>query len=109
MTAAPASRPFELVVDQVEAPVVAPPAPQAAPPKQKAPLLNGVAIAMMQMALVALGQRALVALAACFTLLTVGSAFWLWYLTPEPTDRQIVSLTIYALFVLAINVIVRRK
>lgn len=109
MTAAPASRPFELVVDQVEAPVVAPPTPQAAPPKQKAPLLNGVAIAMMQMALVALGQRALVALAACFTLLTVGSAFWLWYLTPEPTDRQIVSLTIYALFVLAINVIVRRK
>jgi hypothetical protein len=55
------------------------------------------------------GQRALVALAACFTLLTVGSAFWLWYLTPEPTDRQIVSLTIYACFVLAINVIVRRK
>ena len=109
MTASPASRPFELVADQVETPRVAPPAPQAAPAQQKASPLNGVAITMMQMALVALGQRALVALAACFTLLTVGSAFWLWYLTPEPTDRQIVSLTIYALFVLAINVIVRRK
>lgn len=105
---APQSRPFELVVDQVEAPV-APPAPQAPPPQQKASPLNGVAIAMMQMALIALGQRALVALAACFALLTVGSAFWLWYLTPEPTDRQIVSLTIYAVFVLAINVVVRRK
>lgn len=102
------SRPFELVVDQVEPPPPAP-APAAPPPQQKAPALNGVAITMMQMALTALSQRALIALAACFTLLTVGSAFWLWYLTPEPTDRQIMSLTIYALFVLAINVIVRRK
>lgn len=106
MTAQPL-RPFELVEDPVE-PRAAPQAP-AAPPPQKAPVLNGVAIAMMQMALVALGQRALVALAACFTLLTVGSAFWLWYLTPDPTDRQIISLTIYAVFVLAINFIVRRK
>lgn len=101
-------RPFELVDDRIEAP---PPqaAPQVAPPQQKASPLNSVAIAMMQMALVALGQRALVALATCFTLLTVGSCFWLWYLTPDPTDRQIVSLSIYAIFVLAINVIVRRK
>lgn len=103
----PQLRPFELVVDQAE-PAIPPAAPQApAPPK--APVLNGVAIEMMRMALTALAQRALVALAACFTLLTVGSAFWLWFLTPEPTDRQIVSLTIYALFVLAINVIVRRS
>lgn len=103
----PQSRAFELVVDQAE-PAIPPAAPQApAPPK--APVLNGVAIEMMRMALTALAQRALVALSACFTLLTVGSAFWLWFLTPEPTDRQIVSLTIYALFVLAINVIVRRK
>lgn len=100
------SRPFELVVDQVETP---PPAPPVAPSQPKTPILNGVAIQMMTMALGALSQRAIVALAACFTLLTVGSAFWLWYLTPEPSDRQIVSLTIYALFVLAINVIVRRK
>ena len=64
---------------------------------------------MLGMALAALGQRALLALSACFTLLTVGSAFWLWFLTPTPTDRQIVSLTIYAVFVLAINIIVRRK
>ena len=98
-----ASPKFELVADD---PVEA---PRPAPPPPKAPALNRVAIEMMQMALMALGQRALVALAACFTLLTVGSAFWLWFLTPEPTDRQIVSLTIYALFVLAINVIVRRK
>jgi hypothetical protein len=101
------SRQFELVVDQVEAAPQAP--PQVAPPQPKAPVLNRVAIEMMNMALMALGQRAIVALGTCFTLLTVGSAFWLWYLTPAPTDRQIVSLTIYAAFVLAINVIVRRK
>lgn len=96
------SRRFELVDD---APADAPaPAP---PPRQ--PILNGVSVQMMSMALTALSQRALVALAACFTLLTVGSAFWLWYLTPEPTDRQIVSLTIYAGFIVLVNVIVRRK
>jgi len=100
-------RPFELVVDQVEVAPQAP--PQVAPPQPKAPVLNRVAIEMMNMALMALGQRALVALAACFTLITVGSVFVLWYLTPAPTDRQIISLTIYAAFVLAINVIVRRK
>jgi hypothetical protein len=98
------SRRFELVADQVE---VRPPAAPAPEPKQ--PWINGVSVQMLSMALSALGQRALASLAACFTLLTVGSAFYLWYLTPEPTDRQIVSLTIYAVFCLAINVIVRRK
>jgi len=100
------SRPFELVVDQAEpAPPPPQPTPQPQPPKSR---LEPVAIQMMQMALAALGQRAMVALASLFTLLTVGSTFVLWYLTPEPTDRQIVSLTIYALFVVAINIIVRR-
>ena len=98
------SRPFELVVDQeIEA---APPAP---PPQPKAPVLNRVAIEMMGMALHALGQRALVALSACFTLLTVGSAFWLWMTIPDPNPHQLISLSIYALLVIAINVIVRRK
>lgn len=99
-----ASRPFELVVDQE-----AEPARVAAPPQSKPSVLNGVAIQMMTMALGALSQRAVIALATCFTLLTVGSAFFLWWQTPDPTDRQIVSLTIYAAFVLAINVIVRRN
>lgn len=102
----PASRPFELVVDQVEAP---PQAPQVAAPQQKTPVLNGVAIQMMTMALGALSQRAVIALAACFTLLTVGSAFWLWMSIPDPNTNQIISLSIYAVLVLAINVIVRRK
>jgi hypothetical protein len=99
----PPSRRFEVVDDPVEAP------PQAAPAPAKQPLVNRVSVEMLSMAISALSQRALTALAACFSLLTVASAFWLWYLTPVPTDRQIISLALYALFVLAINVIVRRR
>lgn len=73
------------------------------------PVDNGVAIAMLTIGLKALSQRALTAATDLFTLLTVGAAFYLWYLTPEPNDRQILSLTIYGLFTLAANWIVRRK
>lgn len=76
-------------------------------PKQPDP--NGVAVRLIQMALVALSQRAVVALADLFTLLTVGSAFWLWWSIPSPNDRQIIALSIYALFVLAANWIVRGR
>jgi hypothetical protein len=70
---------------------------------------QGVAIAMLTIGLKALSQRALIAATDLFTLITVGSAFWLWYLTPDPNDKQIISLSIYAIFVLAANYIVRRK
>ena len=73
------------------------------------PQASGVHIAMLTLALKALSQRALVALADLFTLLTVGSAFWLWASIPAPNDRQIIALSIYACFVLAANYIVRRK
>ena len=94
---------FQLVEDPVE---VTAPAPSPAP---KTSVIDWGALQLLCVALTALSQRALVALGQCFTLLTVASAFYLWYLTPEPTDRQIVSLTIYAGFVLAINLIVRRR
>jgi hypothetical protein len=73
------------------------------------PQASGVHIAMLTLALKALSQRALVAIADLFTLLTVGSAFWLWASIPAPNDRQIIALSIYACFVLAANYIVRRK
>lgn len=78
-------------------------------PPQPAPVDNGVAIAMLTIGLKALSQRALTAATDLFTLATVASAFWLWSTIPAPNDRQIASLTIYALFILAANVIVRRK
>ena len=79
--------------------------PSAAPQPQATP----AQILMLQMALKALSQRALIAATDLFSLLTIGSAFWLWSTIPAPDDRQIISLTIYALMILAINVIVRRK
>ena len=97
---------FQLVDDQVE---VAPPPPRAPSPAPQTSVVDWGALQLLGVALTALSQRALVALGQCFTLLTVASCFWLWYLTPEPTDRQIVSLALYACFVLAVNLIVRRK
>ena len=79
------------------------------PKPAPAPVDHGVAIAMLQVALKALSQRALVALMDLFSLLTIGSCFWLWYLTPRPDVLQIVSLSLYGLLILAINWIVRRK
>src|ERR1700678_2014415 len=70
---------------------------------KSAPVDNTVAIAMLTVALKALSQRALVAASDLFSLLTIMSCFYLWYLTPEPNDRQIVSLTLYGLLILAIN------
>ena len=61
---------------------------------------NDAGITMLIMGLGALSKRALASLPALFAVPAVGSAFWLWYLTPKPDVFQIVSLTIYALFVL---------
>jgi len=42
-------------------------------------------------------------------LITCAGAWWLWYLTPSPTYQQIVHNSIFALFVLAANWIVRTR
>ena len=54
-------------------------------------------------------RSTIAAVADLFMLATVGSAFWLWWSTPAPDIYQIVSLSIYAAFVLAANYIVRRR
>ncbi len=99
------SRPFlvEPDDDPVDAALQAPAAPQ--------PRVQRVSTDMLVMALKALSQRALVALLQLFTLITVGSAFFLWMSTPDPNVHQIVSLSIYGSLVLAINwlVYLRRK
>ena len=67
------------------------------------------AIQMMMVALKALSQRALIALSNLFTLLTALSVFVLWFKAPtDPTLNQIVRLTLYAVFVLVLNLIKRR-
>ena len=70
---------------------------------------NGIAIRMLTLALASLGQRALIAIADLFSLITTASCFWLWWCIPSPNDRQIVALSLYGLLILAINWIVRRK
>ncbi len=73
------------------------------------PQASGIQVAMLTIALKALSQRALTAATDLFSLLTIGTCFWLWASIPEPNDRQILSLALYGLLILAINVIVRRK
>ena len=93
-----AQRQFEVVSDDLaSAPSPNPRGAQAA------------AIGMLGLALKALSQRALIAAADLFTLFTVLTVFWLWWTIPSPDEKQIVALSIYAAFILTINVIIRRK
>jgi hypothetical protein len=63
----------------------------------------------LMLGLGALSKRAVVALQSMFVLLGTGSAFALWWVVlPNPSVLQLVGLSIYALFVLAASVIVRR-
>lgn len=65
---------------------------------------------VVMMALTALSQRTIVALANLFTLITVGSAFWLALtVSPDPTTYQLVALGLYLGFVIAVNWLVRSK
>ena len=63
---------------------------------------------MLYLGLKALSQRALVALSAMFTLLTVASAFWLFMTIKDPNVMQLIMMGMYGVFVLAANLIVRR-
>ena len=69
---------------------------------------HSAAVGMLALGLRALSQRAIVALESLFTLVTVVLVFWVFMSIPEPTTHQIVAEAIFAAFVLAANVIVRR-
>lgn len=73
------------------------------------PIGEKLGLDALALGLSALSKRVLVAIADLFMLATVASAFWLWWMTPDPNPFQIVSLTIYGVFVLTANWIVRRK
>lgn len=98
-----AERRFEVVDDTPEFPAQP---PQPNPQQQRAQARD---ISLLLLSLKALSQRALVALSSLFTLITVGSAFWLWMTIPHPDVYQLVGLGMYALFVLAANFIVKRS
>ena len=71
-------------------------------------LATRVAVSALTLGLKTLSQRALAATRDVFTLLSVGSGFWLWNSIPDPSPTQIISLSLYAVFILTANVIVRR-
>jgi hypothetical protein len=77
-------------------------------PDEAAPPV-GAATGMLVLALRALSQRAIVAIDNLFMVATVGSAWYLWFMTPDPNPMQLVGLGGYAVFVLLANWIARRS
>jgi hypothetical protein len=72
-------------------------------------VLESAGMQALMLGLGALSKRAVVALQSMFVLLATGSAFALWWsVLPSPSILQLVGLGMYALFVLAASVIVRR-
>jgi hypothetical protein len=71
--------------------------------------VESVGINALMIGLGALSQRAVIGLSKLFTLLTVASAFMLWWsVLPNPSILQLVGLGLYAVFVLAANIIARK-
>ena len=64
---------------------------------------------LLALGLKTVSQRFVAALVNLFTLVTMAGTWFLWYETPDPNPSQIVSLSIFAAFVLAANWLVRRK
>jgi len=83
-----------------EDPVLASPAP---------PERERIDINLLALGLKTVSQRFVAALVNLFTLVTMTGAWFLWYRIPDPNVYQIVSLSIFAAFVLAANWLVRRK
>jgi hypothetical protein len=78
-------------------------------PPEPAGKRDDVGANLLLLGLQTVGKRFVAALADLFCLVTVASAFFLWNAIPSPNVYQIVSLTIYAVFVLAANWIVRKS
>jgi hypothetical protein len=94
-----AERRFEVVPDDP---------PAADKPDGSGPA-NDAGASLLFLGLQTVGKRFVAALADLFCLVTVSLAFFLWYITPSPNVLQVVSLSIFALFVLAANWIVRSR
>lgn len=74
------------------------------------PVSNDVAARMLTIALGALGQKAVVALASLFSVVLAGTVFALYYITlPSPSIYQLVGLGMYSMFILALHVIRARR
>ena len=72
---------------------------------------TGKALDILLLLLKPLSQKTIVALGNLYSLLTVASVFWLSFviIPHDPSVQQLVGLGGYAAFVIAVNVIVRRR
>lgn len=73
------------------------------------PPKDGLGVDLLALGLKTVSQRFVAALVNLFTLVTMTGTWFLWYKTPDPNALQVVHLTLFALFVLAANWLVRRK
>lgn len=71
--------------------------------------LNKIAGDVVLLALSTLSQRSIVALSNLFVLAAVGSAFVLWYVTPNPDAYQLIKLALYGIFLLGAIWVVKRR
>ena len=82
---------------------------QPTKPREEEKSESELPLKLLLTALTALGQRFVVALSRLFSIITIGSAFWLWLIClPSPTIPQLVGLGLYAMFILAMHVVVKR-
>jgi hypothetical protein len=81
--------------------------PPPSQPSQAASALTGI----LFMSLRALSQRAVIALGNLFMAASAASVWWLFYgaLGSSPAPAQLIGLTLYAAFILALNFMLRRK
>lgn len=75
--------------------------------QQAAPAWTAQALTI---ALTALGQRSLVALASLFSILLATSVFALyWKVLPNPSIESLVGLCLYSVFIIGLHVVRARK
>ena len=92
--------PFRIISDEDE---------PKKPPSKTDQALETAGMQALMLGLGALSKRAIIALQSAFVLLATASAFTLWWsVMPNPSVMQLTGLSIYAVFVLAASVIVRK-
>lgn len=91
---------------------VAAPAEAPAPPPNSTPAPDRrqqQAGRLLGIALMALSERAVVAVASLFSLMLAGSVWWLaMSISTSPSNPQLLSLGLYGAFVLALHVVKRK-
>lgn len=100
------ARQFEALDGDV---VELPSAQQQPKPPARDPEQHRAAVAAVKLLIATLSQKTLAALSSLVTGAALFSAWWLWTsILTEPTVNQLVGVSLYALFLLAIEYIRRR-